>query len=155
MKLTEKENLLLKDLKTAEQLCIDKYGEYAKIANDKKLKNLFNSILEKENEHLKTVQKILSGKAVTMPSGKNSSSSQKSGGSLKSQAKLSQKEIEKDCFLCQDLLSTEKYVASVYNTGVFEFTQPKLRNILNHIQKEEQEHGFKIYQYLSANNMVG
>ena len=36
MKLTEKEKLLLKDLKTAEQICIEKYNEYAKKATDKK-----------------------------------------------------------------------------------------------------------------------
>ena len=39
-KLTEKEKLLLKDLKTAEQLCIDKYTEYMGKATDKKLKNI-------------------------------------------------------------------------------------------------------------------
>ena len=48
-----------------------------------------------------------------------------------------------------------KYVSATYNTSVFEFAQPKLRNVLNHIQKEEQEHGLKIYQYMSANNMMG
>ena len=50
MKLTEKEKLLLKDLKTAEQLCIDKYTEYSNKATDKKLKNIFSSIKSKEEE---------------------------------------------------------------------------------------------------------
>ena len=40
MKLTEKEKLLLKDLKTAEQLCIDKYTEYSNKATDKKFTRL-------------------------------------------------------------------------------------------------------------------
>ncbi len=154
MKLTEKEKLLLKDLKTAEQLCINKYDEYAKKATDKKLQNLFNSIKSKEEEHLKTVQKIMDGKTPTVNSGAKSKSSS-SPSALKTNANLSEKDKKYNCYLCQDALSTEKYVSATYNTSVFEFAQPKLRNVLNHIQKEEQEHGLKIYQYLSANNMIG
>ena len=30
-----------------------------------------------------------------------------------------------------------------------------VRNILNHIQKEEQNHGKMIYDYMKANNMYG
>lgn len=154
MKLTEKEKLLLKDLKTAEELCIQKYGEYAKKATDKKLQNLFNGIKQKEEEHLKTVQKIMDGKTPTVGGGAKSKA-QSGPSSLKSSASLSEKDKKLNAYLCQDALSTEKYVSATYNTSVFEFAQPKLRNVLNHIQKEEQEHGLKIYQYLSANNMIG
>jgi len=154
MKLTEKEKLLLKDLKTAEQICIEKYNEYAKKATDKKLQNLFNSIKQKEEEHLKTVQKIMDGKTPTVNSGAKGKSTI-GPSSLKTAATLSEKDKKYNAYLCQDALSTEKYVSSTYNTSVFEFAQPKLRNMLNHIQKEEQEHGLKIYQYLSANNMIG
>ena len=154
MKLTEKEKLLLKDLKTAEEICIQKYDEYAKKATDKKLQNLFNSIKQKEEEHLKTVQKIMDGKTPTVGGGAKSKASS-SPSSLKSSSSLSEKDKKLNAYLCQDALSTEKYVSATYNTSVFEFAQPKLRNVLNHIQKEEQEHGLKIYQYLSANNMIG
>ena len=154
MKLTEKEKLLLKDLKTAEEICIQKYDEYAKKATDKKLQNLFNSIKQKEEEHLKTVQKIMDGKTPTVGGGAKSKASS-SPSSLKSSSGLSEKDKKLNAYLCQDALSTEKYVSATYNTSVFEFAQPKLRNVLNHIQKEEQEHGLKIYQYLSANNMIG
>lgn len=153
MKLTEKEKLLLKDLKTAEQLCIDKYTEYMGKATDKKLKNIFSSIKTKEEEHLKTVQKIMDGKTPTMNSGSKAKSS--SSSSIKATQNLSEKDKKHNAYLCQDALSTEKYVSATYNTSVFEFAQPKLRNVLNHIQKEEQEHGLKIYQYMSANNMMG
>ena len=152
MKLTEKEKLLLKDLKTAEQLCIDKYTEYSNKATDKKLKNIFSSIKSKEEEHLKTVQKIMDGKTQTM----NNSSKSKSGSSssgIKATQGLSEKDKKHNAYLCQDALSTEKYVSATYNTSVFEFAQPKLRNVLNHIQKEEQEHGKAIYDYMSTNNM--
>lgn len=151
MKLTEKEKLLLKDLKTAEQLCIDKYTEYSNKATDKKLKSIFSSIKSKEEEHLKTVQKIMDGKTPTV----SSSAKKQSSSSIKATQGLSEKDKKHNQYLCQDALSTEKYVSSTYNTSVFEFAQPKLRNVLNHIQKEEQEHGLKIYQYMSANNMIG
>ncbi|MBR6549079.1 MAG: spore coat protein, partial [Clostridia bacterium] len=53
----------------------------------------------------------------------------------------------------QDMLAMEKHVSGVYNTGVFEFTNPVLRDALAHIQKEEQNHGEKLYSYMSANGM--
>ena len=154
MKLTEKEKLLLKDLKTAEQLCIDKYTEYMGKATDKKLKNIFSSIKTKEEEHLKTVQKIMDGKSVSVNNGSKAKSGNNSS-SVKATQNLSEKDKKHNAYLCQDALSTEKYVSATYNTSVFEFAQTKLRNVLNHIQKEEQEHGLKIYQYMSANNMMG
>jgi hypothetical protein len=58
-----------------------------------------------------------------------------------------------DKYICSDALSTEKHVSSTYNTGIFEFKDVSVRNILNHIQKEEQEHGEKIYSYMSMNGM--
>lgn len=58
-----------------------------------------------------------------------------------------------DKILCTDLLSTEKYVSSTYNTAIFEFRDENVRNVLNHIQKEEQEHGKKIYDYMSSHGM--
>ena len=58
-----------------------------------------------------------------------------------------------DAYLCRDALSMEKHVSSVYNTGVFEFSSPVLRDTLAHIQKEEQNHGEKLYSYLAASGM--
>ena len=60
---------------------------------------------------------------------------------------------EADCYLCSDLLADEKHVSSLYNTCVFEFKDTSIRDTLNHIQKEEQEHGKLIYDYMSKNNM--
>ncbi|MPN24627.1 hypothetical protein SDC9_172028 [bioreactor metagenome] len=58
-----------------------------------------------------------------------------------------------DAYLCSDALSTEKHVSSIYNTSIFEFKDPGMRNVLNHIQTEEQEHGKKIYDYMAVNGM--
>lgn len=60
---------------------------------------------------------------------------------------------QKDSYLCTDLLSTEKHVSSTYNTCIFEFRDTNIRNILNHIQKEEQQHGEHIYNYMAQNGM--
>ena len=51
------------------------------------------------------------------------------------------------------MLSAEKHVSSVYNTAVFEFSNPAARKMLSHIEAEEQQHGEKIYAYMSANGM--
>ena len=47
----------------------------------------------------------------------------------------------------------EKHVSSLYDTTIFEFTSPTLRDTLNHIQKEEQIHGEQLYEYMKINNM--
>ena len=60
---------------------------------------------------------------------------------------------QQDAFLCTDLLSNEKYVSSSYDTSIFEFRDSSIRSALNHIQKEEQEHGKMIYDYMAQNGM--
>ena len=55
--------------------------------------------------------------------------------------------------LCTDMLMTEKYVSGAYDTAIFEFRDPQVRNILNHIQKEEQQHGEAIFKYMETNGM--
>ena len=37
--------------------------------------------------------------------------------------------------LCTDMLMTEKYVSRAYDTAIFEFRDPQVRQVLNHIQK--------------------
>ena len=51
------------------------------------------------------------------------------------------------------MLSTEKHVSATYNTSIFEFSDSGVRSVLNHIQKEEQEHGDKIYKFMAVNGM--
>ena len=43
--------------------------------------------------------------------------------------------------MCNDMLMTEKYVSNAYDTTIFEATKPELRQQLQHIQQEEQQHG--------------
>jgi rubrerythrin len=56
-----------------------------------------------------------------------------------------------DAYLCQDALDTEKHVSALYDTCIFEFKGEDARSMLNQIQKQEQEHGKRIYDYMAAN----
>ena len=56
--------------------------------------------------------------------------------------------------MLKDALDTEKHVSSVYDTCIFEFTDAGARSALNHIQKEEQEHGQMLYDYMAAHGMT-
>lgn len=149
MTLTQKETTLLQDLKSQEQLCVDKYAKYSSDACDGNLKNLFSQIEQKERQHFQTVSQILEGTVPQMGGGNNQTSSMPTD--LRSQCNAEDK--QKDKYLCSDALSTEKHVSSVYDTCIFEFKDANIRNVLNHIQKEEQEHGEWIYNYMSQNGM--
>ena len=146
---TTKETNLLKDMKGQEKLCIEKYDKYAKEAVAPELKALFTSLSDVERQHLSTIGDMMEGK-VSAPSGGSSSAS--GSGALKANY-ANEADKAKDTFLCSDMLSTEKHVSALYNTGVFEFSDVQARNMLNHIQTEEQQHGQKIYEYMNANGM--
>ena len=62
-------------------------------------------------------------------------------------------EKQADAYLCQDALGTEKHVSSVYDVSIFEFASPQARQVLNHLQAEEQQHGEMIYAYMKKNGM--
>lgn len=150
MTLTQKETSLLSDLKSQEQLCVEKYRKYSDMANDPTLKNLFSTLSENERAHLDTINVILSGNEVTLPS---ASPSAVSAAITCTPSATTEEQKQCDAYLCKDALAMEKHVSSVYDTSVFEFSNPTLRDTLSHIQKEEQNHGEKLYNYLSCNNM--
>lgn len=149
MTLTQKETTLLQDLKSQEQLCIEKYTKYESEAKDSCLKSLFSSIKSTEEGHLSTISRIMSGEEVSMASAP-SAVSQKLDCKL---SEVSEADKNTDAFLCKDALSMEKHVSSVYDTCIFEFKSPILRDTLSHIQKEEQNHGEQLYEYMSQNGM--
>ena len=114
MILTQKETMLLQDLKTQEQVCIEKYNQYAERANDPKLSQLLRTISSAEQQHLSTLEQMEKGTVPAM------------GGGQK-----------------QPFQPPASAPAS--DAG--------MRDALNHIQKEEQEHGKKLYDYMSQNGM--
>ncbi|MDD2973210.1 MAG: spore coat protein [Lachnospiraceae bacterium] len=162
MILNQKETTLLKDIKSQEKLCVDKYTACAEEASDPKLKQLFKSIGSTEQQHLNTVEQLLNG---TIPQlGSSSGSKQNTPGSSASAIDMKYNPSSNttavtgdakthDKYLCSDTLASEKHVSSVYNTSIFEFRDEKVRDVLNHIQTEEQEHGKQIYDYMSQHDM--
>ena len=128
---------------------MDKYRKHAECAHDPQLKQLFTGIAETEQGHLNTLNQIESGgkPAVT---GAGAASIPTFTAYHTGSETLEKKQ---DCYLCSDLLATEKHASGLYNTCVFEFGQTELRQVLNHIQTEEQGHGDMIYKYMQANSM--
>lgn len=151
MQFTQKETSLLKDLKEQEQICIEKYNKHSTDANDQQLKNLFTQLGQAEKQHLDTINQIMSGTVPQMQSGGNQHKQLTFTPTYTANDNSPNK--QKDSYLCTDLLSTEKYVSSAYNTSIFEFRDTNIRDILNHIQKEEQQHGEQIYNYMAQNGM--
>ena len=156
LQLTQKENSYLEDEKNQEQICIEKYNKYANEASSVGLKSLFQTLGQQEQTHLNSINQILSGTVPQVGSGNQSSQQQQSGQQSTTTQQSSGQTANNnpnDSYLCTDALSTEKHVSSVYNTSIFEFRDPSIRQVLNHIQKEEQEHGLKIYEYMAQNGM--
>lgn len=172
LNLNAKERMLLQDEKSHEELCIEKYNEYAEKACDSELKTLFTQLSQKEQQHLNTINQMLSGTVPNINAGQGGQQQQQQQQSnMQSQAQQqnsqpqqqqnaagitsgqTQSNFNHDKMLCQDSLSGEKFVSSTYNTTIFEFRDTNARQVLNHIQKEEQEHGEKIYNYMHQHGM--
>ena len=167
IQLSTKERYLLEDAKTHEEQCILKYGNYAKLAMDQQLKTVFQSNLKKEEEHLQSINQLLSGTVPSISGGSQSGSqggtpvsSQSNPSAMSQQGQQSsqtpgsnQSFQASDKDLCIDMLSAEKYVSSTYNTAIFEFKNSQVRDVLNHIQTEEQKHGEAIFNYMQSKGM--
>ncbi len=227
MNFSTKERTLLEDQKNHEQICIQKYSNYANLASDPQLKNIFKQNGQIEQEHYNTLDQLLKGQMPQMQQSGSQQGGQQQGGTqqqgsnqqqssgmqmksqqgggqqsgsqqqgwsqqqnssqqqgvammVKSQQRGSQQQgggqqqmspqqmsqqssfmpknqssgyNNSDKDLCTDMLMTEKYVSGAYNTAIFEFRDPQVRNILNHIQKEEQQHGETIFKYMESNGM--
>lgn len=153
MNLSQKEASLLGDMKEQEQICIEKYAKYSGEASDNQLKNLFLRLGRQEEQHLSTIEQIMNGSVPMMQSGGGNNQQQQQQFTPSYSSYESNQSKQKDSYLCTDALSTEKHVSSVYNTGIFEFKDSAIREALNHIQKEEQQHGEQIYNYMEVNGM--
>lgn len=151
VQLTQKERTLLEDQKNHEQICVQKYQNYANQAQDPQLKQLFNDYAGQEQQHLDTINQILGGQVPAMgqQQGQQDKQQQGKGGNQMEGAMADQG----DASLCTDMLMTEKYVSNTYDTAIFEAASPEIRQALNHIQKEEQQHGEGIFNYMQSKGM--
>jgi len=156
-KLTSKETSLLKDQQNHEKICIQKYQTYASQASDPQLKELLTSYAGQEQQHLNSINQMLSGQVPAMSStaslSNQQSSVQSSAPSSSSLASQGTINSQSDSALCNDMLMTEKFVSGAYDTAIFEFTDTAMRQALNHIQKEEQGHGEGLFQYMQSKGM--
>ncbi|HYE12354.1 MAG TPA: spore coat protein [Patescibacteria group bacterium] len=163
LNLTQKERMLLQDQKNHEEVCIKKYNDYASKAQSQQLKQLFSNFATKEQEHLNSVNQILNGQVPQMNQQQGQQNQQQQQGQQnQQQGQQNQQSMNQkgsfitsadDKNLCNDMLMTEKYVSGAYDTAIFEMTDKNVRQVLNHIQKEEQEHGEGIYNYMKNNGM--
>ena len=163
--LTTKERTLLEDHKSHEEICIEKYTKYAQLASDPQLRNIFLNNAKIEQEHLDTLNQLLRGQVPSV--GQQGGTGQQPGaGGQQAQAQQQNAQqagtnaqignasgMVSDESLCNDMLMTEKYVSGTYDTAIFEFKDPQVRDILNHIQKEEQKHGEAIFKYMESRGM--
>ena len=155
LNLNDKERMLLQDEKAGEELCIEKYKKYSEEASDPELKNHFKELMSKEEDHLKTLNQMLTGTVPTLNTQQKQQNQQNSNTNVSSANVDNKNQInfKQDKIICQDSLAGEKYVSSTYNSTIFEMRDTNARQVLNHIQKEEQEHGEKIYNYMQSHNM--
>lgn len=155
--LSTKEQLLLQDQKSHEEQCILKYDNYANLAVDSELKSIFRNNAEKEREHLQTINQLLNGKIPSMAGQSNSNTQQQASWPMSQQTSIEQSGKNgfniSDKDMCIDMLNTEKYVSGTYDTTIFECKNAQVRDVLNHIQKEEQKHGQVIFSYMQSKGM--
>ncbi|MGI6040321.1 MAG: spore coat protein [Clostridiales bacterium] len=146
---SQKERLYLEDLKSHEQMCVSKYSLYANQAQCEQLKQILKANEMVERSHLDSINQLLSG---TLPNTSQSGQDpQQKYQEFMSTTQVSGTLSDKD--ICTDLLNTEKYVSSTYDTAIFEFQNTNVRDVLNHIQKEEQKHGEAIFQYMQSKGL--
>lgn len=156
--LSNKEKMLLQDQKAHEQMCVEKYTNYSNQAKDPQLKQLFTNNANVEQQHFNSINSLLNGEIPQMNAGtsngsmNNSAANSVASGAISSNAQSGMANVA-DSELCKDMLMTEKYISGAYDTTIFEFRDSNARNMLNHIQKEEQQHGEAIYNYMSSKGM--
>ena len=123
-------------------------------AFNSELLNFFESIIEsEENPHLSKINSVLAGKEV-MAASESEPDRQTDFKDNPTYTAMSEGEDKNtDAYLCQDALQMEKHVSSIYDTVIFECTTQELRDLLAEIQRDEQNHGKRIYDYMAANGM--
>lgn len=150
--LKEKEITAIKDLQTQEKTCIEKYKRYAQQAKDPVLKELFQQLSGKEQEHLNSLSQVLEGKIVECDCNDSDGKNYQPKATYTSMS--SQEDKQSDCFLATDCIGTEKMVSGEYNSNVFIFADAWLRKLLADIQIEEQNHAEMLFKYKTVNQMA-
>ncbi|GIM27621.1 hypothetical protein CPJCM30710_02870 [Clostridium polyendosporum] len=155
IQLSQKERMILEDLKTQEEVCIQKYNNYSQQVQDYQLKQLCSKLAGAEQQHYNTINQLLQGQ---QPNLNQSQQGQQSQQNQQMQQTSTQNPVpgsvnQNDKMLCTDLLATEKHVSGNYDIGIFESASPQVRQTLQHIQQEEQKHGEELFNYMQSHGM--
>ena len=150
IQLTQKERTLLEDQKKHEEICIQKYSNYAQQVKDPQLKQLFGQYASQEQQHYNTIDQLLQGQQpVSGSQGMQQQMQQTQNQPIAGAGMANQA----DAALCTDMLMTEKFISGSYDTAIFEAANSPVRQALQHIQKEEQQHGEGIFNYMQQHGM--
>jgi len=169
-KLTQKEQQLLSDQLNHEKVCIEKYNNYAQQVKDPQLKQMFGQYASEEQNHYDTVSQLLSGQQANTGMGMSTGAGPGGqqghlqrqrqgerqgweGAGLQGDVSGAGMTNQEDATILGDMLMTEKFVSGAYDTAIFESANSDVRQALQHIQKEEQQHGEGIFNYMSQHGM--
>jgi rubrerythrin len=147
IQLTQKERSLLQDQLKHEEICIEKYYNYALQSQNPELSNMFNKFAEQEQAHYNTISQLLQGQEPNLsgPSDNNPYNSRIEG-------KQTGLINEDDRKVCQDMLMTEAFVSNSYDQAIFQAVNSVVKQALQHIQREEQQHGEGLQSYLQQSS---
>lgn len=161
LQLTQKEQTLLNDQLKHEEICIKKYTYYSEQAADPELKQLFLTLASQEKEHYSTIDQMLKGQQPDVTQSKRQGVQGQIQGQSSPATQMGYEQAnmgnttgsQADATLCTDMLMTEKFISGSYDSGIFQSTTPPVTMALQHIQKEEQEHGQKIQAYMQKKGL--
>jgi rubrerythrin len=143
IQLTQKERSLLQDQLKHEEICIEKYYNYTLQSQNPELSNMFNQFAQQEQAHYNTISQLLQGQEPNL-SGSRDDKPYDSRVEEQRTGLIN----EDDRKLCQDLLMTEAFVSNSYDHAIFQAINSVVKQALQHIQKEEQQHGEGLQNYL-------
>lgn len=153
IQISQKERMLLEDQKNQEEICVKKYQNYASQAQDSQLKQLFSKIATEEQHHYDIINQILNGQHPNLNHPQPNQQPIPQGGKTQQTSPQNTMNNQGDKVLCSDLLSTEKYVSGTYDTVIFECVNPTIKQALQHIQQDEQQHGKELFDYMNSHGM--
>ena len=109
MILSEREKTVIQDLQTQEQSCVTKYAKYAAQAKDPELRNLFENLKQKEQNHYDSLTKVLSGNVPSVDCNDSDGKDYQPAACYDSMTNPQDK--QDDSFLATDCIGTEKMVS--------------------------------------------
>ncbi|MFO8061130.1 MAG: ferritin-like domain-containing protein [Bacillota bacterium] len=152
IQITQQERKLLQDHTRHEEVCINKYEQYAQQASDPQLRNMFSQFASQERQHRDSLDKLLQGQ---QPGTGGSVRQGQTSVRRHKRTETAGADPEGDALMCRDAMMMEKFISDSYDTGIFSSANPVVRQTLQHIQDEEQQHGEGLLNYLQEHGMKG